>query len=123
MFRRVVAALVIVAALIGSQVIANPAHASLSQCQAGQFCTWKGYTYSGAMYYYTYSPTCYEIGPDWDNKIVSVYNNSGAHGVYLYNSHGCNPSGGIRYIPPGVAYADLCKLDWACLWASSLRFT
>ena len=119
--RKFLAALAIAVGLIGSQVVVNPAHASWSQCQTGQFCTWKGYTFTGDMYYYTYTPLCVEIGGTWDNKIVSLRNNT-SHGVYIYNNHGCTTGGGVYLINPGVSYGDLWDIG-AGWWISSIRFT
>ena len=87
----------VVAVALGLAVaVQTPAQAAFSQCNAlaVQMCAWKDANYSGAFRTFSGTTnTCYNLSPDWDQEITSVWNHRPLEELRFYSKLGC--AGGI----------------------------
>jgi len=107
--RRVFSAAVLSVAMAAGFMVSSSGSASAasSDCKSGWVCLWDYPGYDGAAWSAASGSGLYSVGSNVQNKVSSVWNNSG-YTVYLYSE--CDYWIGLG---PGAAISDLS--DYGCV--------
>ena len=103
--------------------LAAPAHASISQCQDHELCTFSEINWGGTNgNHYDYSGIlgCRNIGAGWNDNIGSGVNNLSGRVVMWTNA---NCGGRALYVEGHTAWTSGGTFDWTNNSFSSIAFT